>query len=584
MTLVTAAAFLPALEIGFTDWDDPAYVINNHLVRDLSPAGIGAIFSSYVEGNYHPLTVLSLAVDYRFSKLNPAGYHRTAVVLHVLAALAVYWMILLLTGSPLVSAGTALFFGIHPLHVESVAWVSARKDLLYALFYVLSCAAYIVWARREPRRPALYVAALGLFLLSLLSKGMAVTLPLALLAIDYYMGRRLTLRAVLLEKAPFFALSIVFGLIAVAAQRSAHAVGEFADFSWIERTLFACHALAAYVCWAVAPVTLSAFHPYPGPPGTPLPLSTIAAPVVVLLGAAAVAASRRWGKDAAFGVLFFVVNVALVLQLLPVGSAALADRYTYVSYVGLGFVLASGLARVLMDAGTGRALRIGIVGLGIAFFSMLFVTTRERIPVWGDDIRLWSDVLRRYPECSKAFAQRGWSYFRRGRTEEAMADLTRALARNPDEGEALNVRGTIYLLEKDYPRARADLDRGVVLRPRSWSAWNNRGLALLNLGETEAATADFTRAIDLNRNYRPAYLNRALALCMRREFARAIPDFTTAIAFQREDPQPYVSRGVARAQIGDIAGAIEDFDSALKLDPGNADALAFRATLRSGSP
>src|SRR5437762_7752115 len=185
IALVTALAFLPSMRYGFTDWDDTGYVTENSMIRDSSLSGIGALFKTFVEGNYQPLTMASYALDYRLWKLDPKGYHLTNVVLHVLATTAVFAFVVLLTGSPELSAITSLFFGIHPLHVESVAWVSGRKDCLYALFYFVACGSYVLWVRKG--RLVFWAFALVSFLLSLLSKGMAVTLPLAFVAIDFYL-------------------------------------------------------------------------------------------------------------------------------------------------------------------------------------------------------------------------------------------------------------------------------------------------------------------------------------------------------------------------------------------------------------
>ncbi|HEU5310634.1 MAG TPA: hypothetical protein VFV24_04195, partial [Candidatus Eisenbacteria bacterium] len=230
IALVTIAAMAPSLQNGFTNWDDPEYVLENHLIRDLSPSGLAAIGTSFLDGNYHPLTVLSLALDYRFGGLDPSGYHRTNLAIHVLATLAVFWLVLLLTGSRELSTFVALFHGVHPMHVESVAWVTERKDLLYGLFYFLACASYVIWLRGDRRKPLAYAATVLFFVLSLLSKGMAVTLPLALLAIDFLLERKWSWKAQAAEKAPFFALALGFGILAVIAQRSEGAVQEIARF------------------------------------------------------------------------------------------------------------------------------------------------------------------------------------------------------------------------------------------------------------------------------------------------------------------------------------------------------------------
>src|SRR5678815_3355456 len=224
IALVTVAAFWPALRNGFTDWDDPFYATDQPLVRDLSPGGLTRIFSTFVEGNYHPLTMASLAVDYHLFKLGPRGWHAMNLALHVLVTLLVFAFILLLTGSEPIAAITAVFFGVHPMHVESVAWVSGRKDMLYALFYIAGCITYIRYTRSRQGKSRWYVATIGLLLLSLLAKGMAATFPLSLLAIDFYLKRKAKIGSLLVEKIPFFAIAAAFGAIALVAQQRQGAV------------------------------------------------------------------------------------------------------------------------------------------------------------------------------------------------------------------------------------------------------------------------------------------------------------------------------------------------------------------------
>jgi hypothetical protein len=283
LSLATVITFAPAINNGFTKWDDQLYVTENHHIRDMSYATLESNFRSFLAGNYHPLTMVSLALDYRFWGLNPKGYHLTNVVLHVVNTLAVFGLIFLLTQSRELAVITALFFGIHPLHVESVAWVSARKDVLYAAFYLGACISYVLWLRKDRLKAFYYAGALGLFLLSLLSKGMAVTLPVVLILIDFYARRRVPLRKHLVEKAPFFLLSIVFGILAVAAQKESGAVGDLASIPTYERGFVACYGFLVYLFKALVPVKLSAFYPYPDGMARGLPLIFWIAPFLVAL-------------------------------------------------------------------------------------------------------------------------------------------------------------------------------------------------------------------------------------------------------------------------------------------------------------
>jgi protein O-mannosyl-transferase len=573
VALVTAFAFLPSVHNGFTDWDDPFYVTDQPLIRDLSPHGIQALFTTFVEGNYHPLTMASFAVDYHFWKLDPRGYHIENIALHVLVTLLVFAFVLLLTRSRWMSAVTALFFGIHPLHVESVAWVSGRKDSLYALLYLASCISYVLWARGRKPGAIYYAAAILLFALSLLAKGMAVSLPLALLAIDFYFQRKPSVKTVLLEKAPFFLIALGFGYLAVVAQARQGAVQNLASFAFPERILFACYGISAYLIRAVAPLNLSALYPYPlRTAGGGLPLVYYLAPLGALAFAAGVLASLRSGRAVAFGALFFLANVAMVLQLLPVGSAVIADRYTYLSFVGIGFILAS-LAKPL-------APRAAVAGFLAAAGILALLATQARCAVWKDNVTLWNDVLGRYPNLPLGYTMRARSYMQMGRNDLALADAEKAISLDPKQPRALTMRGTIRYLNRDQEGALADLEEAVRLEPREAVPWNSLGAVHLAQRRHDLALEDFTRAIERKSDYAEAYLNRALTLVGMNRLEQAIPDFDRSILLAPGNAKAYLWRGEARYLLGDKEAAILDYGRSLELDPGSSGAYYARSRAR----
>src|SRR6266571_3392951 len=263
VTLVlTVLSFSPSLDNGFTNWDDPGYVLENYSIRDLSQKNVANVFTSYLQGNYHPLTVLSYAVEYKFFQLDPKIYHITNLLLHVLNTTFVFWLIRLLTGRLETAAITAVLFGIHPLHVESVAWISERKDVLFSLFYLGSLISYVLSLTKVQDRVRYLIMSLVLFILSLLSKGVAVTLPLVLLLIDYYFKRTFT-KKIFIEKIPFFLLSIGFGVIAILAQKSEGAIQTMTTYPFYDRLLIASYGIVTYLFKIFVPQQLSAFYPYP---------------------------------------------------------------------------------------------------------------------------------------------------------------------------------------------------------------------------------------------------------------------------------------------------------------------------------
>ena len=562
VALATFAAVQPSLQDGFTKWDDPVYVTGNSAIHTLDARTVREAFAGSFFGNYHPLTVLSLALDYRIGRMDPRGYHLTNVLLHVANAVLVFLFLFLLTGSPALAAIASLFFGVHPMHVESVAWISARKDVLYALFYLAACVSYVRWARAS--RPAAYAATLLFFLLSLLSKGMAVTLPAVLLAVDFYLERPASAR-LWIEKIPFLALSILFGIVAVVAQLSSGAVGGGVEHPWIERLLVACYGLVFYLVKAVAPFGLSAFYPYPTG-GWPIHFGL--APVLLLLLGWLVVRSLRSGRGIAFGAMFYLVCLLPVLQLVPVGEAVVADRYTYLPYVGVGLILAT----VVM-----RLPRTPAIALLALLLVPAILAARARCAVWRDNVTLWSDVIGKHPDVAMAYTNRAKTYKEERDFARASADLERALALRPNDPGALVNRGNLFYLEGDPGRALADLDRAIEADGRLADAWNSRGAVRSSLGRHEEALADFDRAIALHGSFAEAYLNRANTLVAMGRIDAAFPDFNTYVLSEPDDPRGYFCRGIARAASGDAAGAVEDYGRAIRLEPRFAYAWYFRS-------
>ena len=260
--LITIIVYSNSLNNGFVQWDDYKYVSDNEDIKQLNSQSIYKYFTTYYLKMYQPLTMISYALEYKLGGLNPQTYHRTNLVFHTLNVLLVFCFILLLTKKAPIAAVSALFFGIHPLHVESVAWISERKDLLYSFFYLGSLIAYIFYRKRN-NSYGLYFLAVLFFILSLFSKSAAVTLPFILVLTDYYLRNKLTFRSNL-DKIPFFALSVIFGIISLLSQRI---IGGDLDYvtgyTFLDRLFMGAYAFTFYIIKSVFPFGLSAIHPLP---------------------------------------------------------------------------------------------------------------------------------------------------------------------------------------------------------------------------------------------------------------------------------------------------------------------------------
>ena len=334
LAVVTFLTFIPSLNNDFTNWDDQDYVTDNPHVVNIDAKSINAMFTQQIASNYHPLTILSLAINYQFAVLDAPLYHWTNLLFHVLNTLLVFYFVYLFTGRKWEGAlVVALLFGIHPMHVESVAWIAERKDVLYTAFFLGGMIQYLGYLKSKKNKKLIYTGIF--FLLSLLSKPTAVTFPVVMVLMDFVKNRKFDSRAIV-EKIPFFILSIIFGLITINIQ-SGSAIGSMEDYTIVQRVMFASYGVYYYIAKLFVPTGLATFHPYP--PLNAIPVIFKAAPVFVLILLAAVAYSLRSTKIILFGVAFYLVKIALTLQFVQVGSAIVSERYTYMSYIGLFMII-----------------------------------------------------------------------------------------------------------------------------------------------------------------------------------------------------------------------------------------------------
>jgi protein O-mannosyl-transferase len=504
--LATTIAYLPSIGNNFTDYDDDKYVVENPYIRKLSAANLKVLTSEYFVGNYHPLTMLSYALNYRFGELDPKGYHITNLALH-LADTGLTFLFVVMLGQGLVAAAlVSLLFGIHPMHVESVAAIAHRKDVLYSLFFLGSLILYGRYCTQMRKR--LYAGSLILFILSALSKGMAIVLPLILMLIDYLFERR----RVLAEKLPFFIVSGIFLVVGIGAQESnpgtAFITGSLAlHFNWAERLVFACYSLTQYVIKLIFPLNLSAFYPYPVSPEEPFPIGywlyLLLVPALLTAGTIAFKKSRR----VFFGLLFFILNLILVLKFVPLADALMADRYTYVSSIGIFFLIAIMCDRIIKR----HPRAIPLLGLTIILYGgLLGFSTFRRCKVWKNSFTLWSDVINKHPEVPLAWNNRGQWKYETGDQKGAIADYEQAIALEPRYATPYNNRGAVRLDQQRYGEALADFERAIDLDAKNFVAFYNRGNVYFDYRDLSKALADYEKAIALNPNYADAHYNAGI--------------------------------------------------------------------------
>jgi tetratricopeptide (TPR) repeat protein len=578
--IVAFAVYIPALSNGFVNWDDQGYIYNNAAIRQINADFLRWVVKADVLGNYHPLTMLSHAVDYALYKLNPAGHHLTSVILHALNTVLVFFVTLRLVSAAssvdgqskprpgLVAAfATALLFAVHPLHVESVAWASERKDVLYAFFYLLAVIWYLRYAAGSR---AAYAVSLVFFILSLLSKPMAITLPLVLLIIDHYPLKKLSgpgRTQALVEKIPFVALSMIFAYVTVFTQAIGGAL-DMARAPLAERLLVAARGYVFYIYKTLWPLELAQVYPYP----TEINFLSLeyAGSVIflVIVTAFAIYMLTKKGAGPYIALLsYYVLTLLPVIGIVQAGTQSAADRYAYLPGVAI-FVLV-GLA--IERYSSRKSLPVfGTVFLLIVV--LLGLKTASQTRIWRDGVTFWTNEINLYPESNIGFHNRGLAYRYEGRHDEAIADFDRALRIDPSEVNSYIERGAAYLIMGRTSDAVADFSRAIEIDSDDYVARVNRAVAFASAGDYERAESDFDRAIKLRPAGKLAYFERGLVRMNSGRSLEAVEDFTLAIEIDPIYPDAYLARGSARLSLGKLEAARADLASAIRYDPDYGEA------------
>jgi tetratricopeptide (TPR) repeat protein len=570
--LITYICFINAFKADFTNWDDVQYVTESTLIKSLHWDNIKTIFTTRsVMGNYHPLAVLSLALDYHSGKLDPHTFHTTSIIIHLLNVALVFLFIQLLVKQPVISFITALLFGISPMHVESVAWVAERKDVLYVFFYMASLIAYLFYLKDDKRKILFIVLAFFLFACSLLSKAQAVMLPFVLLGIDYFKGRKFELK-IILEKIPFFLLALLMGVIAVVAQKETGAIKEIPDNTLLERIAFAGYSFMAYTIKLIYPGSLSAYYPYPDRPYSIIYI--VAALFAIVLVSLVIKNYKN--KTLVLGAGFYVMNIVLLLQLLPVGGAMMADRYSYLCSVGLFFIIGK-YAFDLLENKKLASFKYALMAIMIGYGSYLAYGARERTKVWNNSKLLWANVLKQYQNAPIPYNQLGSYYQKHKSLDTALAYFNEAIRLKPLFTEALTNRSDIFRVRGDYKQAIADCDSAIRSDVNYTAAYMNRGIAYCFVGKYDDALRDFTFVVSKKAGEASLYCNRGNLYDMKGKIDSAFNDYSTAIKLDPEYADAYFSRGRTYVKMQKYKEAIPDLDMAIQLSTTSNNVYLYRS-------
>jgi len=515
--ILAIVVFLPALKNGFVNWDDPSYVYENLHIRHLD---LKWIFTGIVASNYHPLTLLSHTLDYALFGLNPMGHHFTSIVLHGLNSSLVFILATRLLrrcmgkGVVLPAMVAALLFAVHPIHVESVVWVSERKDVLSTFFFLISILLYLRYTERG-RGKNLYLLALISFCLALLSKPMAITLPVVLLILDYYPLKRDAngWGALFIEKIPFFALSIASAILTLWAQSAGGAIRGLETHSIFTRFFMAARAVTFYLHKIILPINLSPYYPLPFNTGLFSVTFLISLVVFILISIICLLALKRQRWPLALWV-FYLLTLLPVSGLVTVGGEAAADRYAYIPTMGFFLLIGaitSGLAR-RGGAGNNGRLKAVVTVLIVAILIIFTASTIRQEYIWSNSITLMSRAIKLYPKRTAIpYNNRGLAYDKRGEFQLAIADYNSAIAISPEFTESYINRGIVYGEYSLFEKAINDFSQALEIDPKSAKAYMNRGAAYLAVGDNTGALRDLKRGAALDPDDAKGLYNLGLA-------------------------------------------------------------------------
>jgi len=485
--LITFFVFFPATQCSFTNWDDNFLVTQNPIIRDLSWNGIAKMFTSYSVNHYHPLVLCSYAIEYKLFGLSPYYFHLTNILLHSLNVFFISLLTQYISKNILIALFVGLVFGIHPLRVESVAWIAERKDVLSTFFMLLSFLCYIRF--RSSKKSLLYLATLLLFFFSLLSKAMAVTLPLLFLLYDYYEDGKITKEQVI-NVLPLLALSLIFGIIAIFAQYSSGASPKDPSFNIIKSIFLVSYNIIFYCLKFFVPLNLVPMHPYPEIVGESYPLLFWLSPLVVGIIVYVLYRYFRSQRFIVFGFLFYVLSLLPVSQFIPVGKAYVADRFSYVPLFGIMLIVGYALFK-LWESYRNRQWIWIIIGLIFGTFVYWGIGTRQQIDVWKTSTSLWSRVVQMSPRFAEGYCNLGTALAEEGKADDALANFNIAISFDPFDEEFYYNRGLLYLNTGNFDKAIEDFSSVITLNPQNVFAYVLRGDAYTKSGSYENAISDY---------------------------------------------------------------------------------------------
>jgi protein O-mannosyl-transferase len=622
--ILTLIIYSGTLKNGFTNLDDNINITDNKDIQNFSISGIVKIFSSFYFNTYKPIIILVFAIIYKIFGLSSGAFHSLNIFFHLINIILVYLFIYQIAGNQelrgsnqpkrnriKIATFVSIFFAIHPMNTEAVCWISGLDNGLYTFFYLGSLIFYIKHlekSRDKTQKSKLinrdYLISFFFFLLSLLSKPVAVTLPVILILIDYYIiSSKFKVQSLKywMDKIPFFLLALVFGILGMNSVHYTEAVyNQMAQYSFTNRLFLMTYSLSYYITNLILPIKLSEFHPSPELVKGFLPLKYYLSPFLILLIIFLINNivnrikkyeklitnhEQLSTKTIIFGILFFLVTILLTFLAVKVRPNQIAERYTYIPYLGLFFILGQYTIRHNYQDISIKTfgyiiynLRFIIVILFILIFSVI---SHERTKVWANSITLYNDIIEKYSKAYMAYNWRGNAWASHSDYRRAIEDYSKSIDINPKYGSAVLNRGKAKVSLGDFKGALDDFNKAIEINPENVIAFVERGSVKSDFGDLQGALNDYNKAIEINPKDETAFYNRGIIKYTFGDKQGALNDFNKAIQINPQYANAFNNRGSLKSNLGDEEDAIHDYDKAIEINPKNVYALKNRGTLKS---
>jgi Tfp pilus assembly protein PilF len=584
VALVTFVAFAPALRAGFVTWDDNRNFLDNPAYRGLHWPQLRWMWTSFHMGHYVPLTWMTLGLDYELWGMNAAGYHLQNLLLHATNAVLVYVLarrvleLAAVTTEPLppatltgAAATAALLFAVHPLRVESVAWITERRDMLSLAWCLTSVLCYLRRAREDQPRNRWYALAIGAFVCALLSKATSVSLPVVLLVLNVYPLRRIggvsgvwsaTARRVYVELLPFALLAVGASALSIVALQPP------GQLSLGAKLAVSAYSLTFYLSKTLVPVGLAPLYEMPKSVDPTAVRYVVSYFVVAALTAVAWAARWRY-PGVTTALIAFLIVILPMLGIVQNGPQIAADRYTYHAAPALAILAGGAVARW---RGPPAFVRVGVIAIVLA---LCIILTWRQTRIWHDSESLWARVLDMDPKSSIAQIAMGDLLIAQDRVDEAADHYARGVELDPTFAIGFNNLGVVLARQGKLGEATERYRRAVRLRPSYADAHNNWGIALSQQGDYPGAIAHFEQAIAIDPRNADAEVNLGNALVRQQRQTDAMAHYARAATLRPNDVDAYFNWGVALAQLGNLPDAIAQFRRVLAIRPGHVDARDY---------